>query len=158
MYGEDCRCGKGWRGKRCPDWKRDCAWWHGGCGGWRRNTKRVTTTGAECTRVGARVKGIIRTHGSRHYNVEYSPHTPVSWNDSRCRACPAPTPIVQIPPRPRYRATKSLQIRKSWNCYSRGTKYCRNMSEIFPIFQCKLNIITTFLSNIAKYFIATLQF
>ena len=32
------------------------------------------------------------------------------------------------------------------------------MSEKFPIFHCNLNIVTTFLSNIDKYFIATLQF
>ena len=32
------------------------------------------------------------------------------------------------------------------------------MLEIFQIFHCKLNIVATFLSNIAKYFIVTLQF
>ena len=37
-------------------------------------------------------------------------------------------------------------------------EYCRNMSGLFPIFHCTLNIVATFLSNIAKYFIATLQF
>ena len=31
------------------------------------------------------------------------------------------------------------------------------MSEIFPILHFNLNILATFLSNIAKYFIATLQ-
>ena len=39
-----------------------------------------------------------------------------------------------------------------------STEYCRSMSEIFPIFYCKRNIVATFLSNIAKYFIATLKF
>ena len=42
--------------------------------------------------------------------------------------------------------------------YSHSTEYCRNMSEIFPIFHCKWNIVTTFLSNFEKYFIATLEF
>ena len=42
--------------------------------------------------------------------------------------------------------------------YPHGTEYCRNMSEIFPIFHCKRNIVAKFLSNIAKYFIATFQF
>ena len=32
------------------------------------------------------------------------------------------------------------------------------MSGIFPIFHCNLNILATFLSNIAKYVIATFQF
>ena len=39
-----------------------------------------------------------------------------------------------------------------------STEYCRNMSEIFPIFHCNWNITGTFLSIIPKYFIATLQF
>ena len=39
-----------------------------------------------------------------------------------------------------------------------STEYCRNMSEIFPIFHCNWNIAATFLSIIPKYFIATLQF
>ena len=39
-----------------------------------------------------------------------------------------------------------------------STEYCRNMWEIFPIFHYNWNIVSTFLSNIAKYFIATLQF
>ena len=39
-----------------------------------------------------------------------------------------------------------------------STEYCRNVSEIFPIFHCNWNIAATFLSNIPKYFIATLQF
>ena len=39
-----------------------------------------------------------------------------------------------------------------------STEYCKNISEIFPIFHCKWNIVATFLSNIAKYFIAMLQF
>ena len=38
------------------------------------------------------------------------------------------------------------------------TEYCRNTTEIFPIFHCNWNIFTTFLTNIAKYFTATLQF
>ena len=37
-----------------------------------------------------------------------------------------------------------------------STEYCRKMSGIFPIFHCNWNIFETFLSNIAKYFIATL--
>ena len=37
-----------------------------------------------------------------------------------------------------------------------STKYCRNMSEIFPIFHCNWNTAATFLSIIQKYFIATL--
>ena len=45
-----------------------------------------------------------------------------------------------------------------WESYPHSTEYCRNMLEIFPIFHCKRNIIATFLSHIAKYFIATLQF
>ena len=32
------------------------------------------------------------------------------------------------------------------------------MLEIFPILHFNYNIVATFLSNIAKYFIATLQF
>ena len=39
-----------------------------------------------------------------------------------------------------------------------STEYCRNMSEIFPIFHCTWNIVAIFLSNIAKCFTATLQF
>ena len=35
---------------------------------------------------------------------------------------------------------------------------CRNISEIFSTFHCNCNIVSTFLSNIANYFIATLQF
>ena len=42
--------------------------------------------------------------------------------------------------------------------FPHSTEYCRNMSKIFPIFHCKWNIVATFLSNIEKYFIATLQF
>ena len=42
--------------------------------------------------------------------------------------------------------------------FPHSTEYCRNMSEIFPILHCNWNIVTTFLSNIAKYFIETLQF
>ena len=46
-----------------------------------------------------------------------------------------------------------------WTNYCpHSTEYCRNMSEIFLIIHCNWNIVTTFLSNIAKYFIATLQF
>ena len=37
--------------------------------------------------------------------------------------------------------------------YSNSTEYCRNLSQIFPIFHCNWNIVTTFLSNIGKYFI-----
>ena len=39
-----------------------------------------------------------------------------------------------------------------------STEYCRKMSGIFPMFYCNWNIVATFLLNIAKYFIATLQF
>ena len=49
-----------------------------------------------------------------------------------------------------------------WNTlyivYPHSTEYCRYMSEIFPIFYCNWNIVAIFLSNIAKYFIAVLQF
>ena len=38
-----------------------------------------------------------------------------------------------------------------------STEYCGKMSEIFPIFHCDWNIVATFLSNIAKYFILRLQ-
>ena len=40
-------------------------------------------------------------------------------------------------------------------CTQHSTGYCGKMSEIFSIFYCNWNIVTTFLSNIAKYFIAT---
>ena len=39
-----------------------------------------------------------------------------------------------------------------------STEYCKKMSGIFQIFYCNWNIVATFLLNIAKYFIATLQF
>ena len=39
-----------------------------------------------------------------------------------------------------------------------STEYCKNMSEIFPIFHCKWNIVATFSSNITIYFIPTLKF
>ena len=42
--------------------------------------------------------------------------------------------------------------------FPHSTEYCRKMSGIFAIFHCNWNIVATFLSNIAKYFIATLQF
>ena len=42
--------------------------------------------------------------------------------------------------------------------YPHSTECYRNMSEIFPNFHYKWNIVTNFLSNIEKYFIATLQF
>ena len=42
--------------------------------------------------------------------------------------------------------------------YPHSTEYYSNMSKIFPIFHCKRNIVAKFLSNIAKYFITTLQF
>ena len=45
----------------------------------------------------------------------------------------------------------------NWNS-PHSTEYCRNMSEIFPIFHCNWNIAATFLSITPKYFIATLQF
>ena len=38
-----------------------------------------------------------------------------------------------------------------------STEYCRKMSDIFSIFYCNKNIVTPFLSNIAKYFMGTLQ-
>ena len=49
----------------------------------------------------------------------------------------------------------------TWNkmyYYLYSTEYCRKMTEIFPIIDCNSNIIATFLSNIKKYFIPTLQF
>ena len=42
--------------------------------------------------------------------------------------------------------------------FPHNTEYCRNMSEIFPIFHCNWNIAATFLSIIPKYFSATSQF
>ena len=42
--------------------------------------------------------------------------------------------------------------------FPHSTEYSRNMSEIFSIFHCNWNIVSTFLSNIEKYFIATLKF
>ena len=44
------------------------------------------------------------------------------------------------------------------NYIPHSTEYCRNMSGIFTIFHYNYNVVATFLSNIAKYFIATLQF
>ena len=43
-------------------------------------------------------------------------------------------------------------------CNPHSTECCKKMSGIFTIFYCSWNIVATFLSNIAKYFIATLQF
>ena len=45
-----------------------------------------------------------------------------------------------------------------WKMYPHNAEYCKNMSEIFPIFHCNWNIVSKFLSIIAKYFIAPLQF
>ena len=44
------------------------------------------------------------------------------------------------------------------SCILHSTEYCRNMSEICPIFHCNWNIVAIFLSNTAQYFTATLQF
>ena len=42
--------------------------------------------------------------------------------------------------------------------YPHRTEYCRKRSGIFLIFHCNWNIVATFFPNIAKYFIATLEF
>ena len=42
--------------------------------------------------------------------------------------------------------------------FPHSTEYCKKMSGIFSIFHCNRNIVATFLSNIAKYFIAKLKF
>ena len=54
---------------------------------------------------------------------------------------------------------KSLR-KPTWTIWPHphSTEYCRNMSEIFPIFHCTWNIVAKILSNIAKYFTVTLKF
>ena len=51
-----------------------------------------------------------------------------------------------------------LEIFSIFRDLPHSTEYCKNMSEIFPIFHCNWNIVAIFLSNIAKYFTAKLQF
>ena len=56
----------------------------------------------------------------------------------------------------------SVSIEYLWsilylNRIPHNTEYCRKMSGVFLIFHCNWNIVETFLSNIAQYFIATLQ-
>ena len=59
-----------------------------------------------------------------------------------------------------YAGVAYLHYLLTWalTCNLHITEYCRNMSEIFPIFYCNWNLVATFLSNITKYFIATFQF
>ena len=42
--------------------------------------------------------------------------------------------------------------------FQHSREYCKKMSGIFSIFHCNSNIVATFLLNVAKYFIALLQF
>ena len=67
-------------------------------------------------------------------------------------------PIKTERPAPRLSSVKYNCCVDAWNHHPHSTEYCRNMSEIFPIFHCNWNIVAIFLSNIAKYFVATLHF
>ena len=52
----------------------------------------------------------------------------------------------------------SVYVTWTYQIIPHSTEYCRNILEIFSIFHCNWNIVSTFLSNIDKYFITTLQF
>ena len=55
-------------------------------------------------------------------------------------------------------AWKFLFVAMKNNRYPHSTEYYRKTSGIFQIFHCNWNNFATLLLNIAKYFIATLQF